>query len=168
MTSHKAIFNSAELAFIKARAGTITNDELRDVFATRFKRADITPRQIKDCCNTRGWPRGVKKRPRNRTSFIDRGGDLMVAVDTLEGFRRAKHLMWEDIFGPFPKGYMLMPLNGDKLDLDPLNWIMLTNSMMSRLRQSAFFTAPPELRQTIFAAAKLKQAWQDRMAKRFR
>lgn len=168
-----AIFAEDELEFIKKRAGTMKNVDLHVAFVMQFNRLGITATQIKDCCRNRGWPRGMRRsgiarlgdRPARSRSYLH-DGCLEVDVDGSGRYRQMQRVVWEEIIGPIPKGSYLMPINGDKFDFDPFNWIMLSNSMMNRLRQSPFFTAPPELRPTIFVTTKLKQAFQDRTGRR--
>jgi hypothetical protein len=167
MTRPNAIFSEAELQFVKVRAGTMKNVDLHAAFVMQFNRLDITATQIKNCCRCRGWPRGLRRSGKARWRRAARSRSYLhdgcLEVDDGSGrYRQMQRIMWEEIVGPIPEGSYLMPLNGDKFDFDPFNWIMLSSSMMNRLRQSPFFTAPPELRSTVFAAAKLKQALRDR------
>jgi hypothetical protein len=75
-------------------------------------------------------------------------------------------IVWEEVVGPIPKGHYLMPLNGDYYDFDPLNWILVTGGLVNGLRAMQFFSAPPELRQTILGVTKLRLAYKNRTGKK--
>lgn len=69
----------------------------------------------------------------------------------------SKHkLLWEQTNGPVPKGMVLKCLDGDKQNTDPSNWECVPTGVLSRLRKRCFENAPPELKPTIIAVAKLE------------
>lgn len=63
---------------------------------------------------------------------------------------------WEAANGPVPDGMVLKCL-GDKLNIDPLNWELVSRGVLARLNQSKhdFDAAPAELKPAIMALAKL-------------
>lgn len=81
------------------------------------------------------------------------------------GFERRyvlKHRhLWEQANGPVPEGMALKCL-GDRLNTDPSNWTLIPRAMLPRLnggrnkRHVAYDEAPPELKPTIMAVAKLE------------
>lgn len=76
---------------------------------------------------------------------------------------RAVHLIrWEAANGPLPKGSCLKCLDGNKGNTDPQNWEAIPRALLPRLaggnrykRTLAYDHAPPELRPSILAIAKL-------------
>lgn len=153
MTLHNAIFSSAELEFIHARAFTMRHRDIASEIKTHFNRT-VTIEQIKSCCKYRGWFK--YKKPAHRGMTHIHHGNLMVRVSTAKIYKKMQRLLLEEIVGPIPAGRCLVPINGDRFDFDPFNWMMLTNSMMNRLRQSPFFKASLELRPMIFGSVQLK------------
>lgn len=162
---HPRVFNDEEVEFIRVRNGTMRNRELHAAFVERFGRTDVTEKQVENRRRSKYQRRSKWPPPRPPANVGSRSyihdGCLEVATDTPRRYTQMQRVVWEEIVGPIPPGSYLVPINGDKFDFDPLNWLMLTNAMMNRLRQTAFFSAPPELRQTIFATAKLKQILSD-------
>lgn len=72
-----------------------------------------------------------------------------------------RHL-WEAANGPVPAGHALKCLDGNKQNCDPANWEAVPRSIMPRLaggnryaRKLAYDEAPPELKPTVLAIAKL-------------
>lgn len=75
---------------------------------------------------------------------------------------RAVHLIrWEEANGPVPEGYCLKCLDGNKANTDPENWHSIPRSMLPRLNGRwtgmNYDEAPPEIRPTLMAIAKLEQ-----------
>jgi hypothetical protein len=74
---------------------------------------------------------------------------------------RAVHLVrWEEINGHIPKGFALKCL-GNKLNTDPSNWELVPRALLPRLNGRYgrdYDNAPPELKQSILAIAKLEHA----------
>lgn len=161
------IFSQPELSFIEKHAGTMTNKNLHAAFVKKFHRRNITAIQISDACGWRGWPRGRKLVLTPSMSNLQ-NGSLEIYIDETGEYKQMQRVILGEIVGPIPRGTCMVPINGDKFDYDPFNWLLLTKSMANRLRQSPFFTAPPELRPTIFAAAKLKQTIEDKTGRRLR
>lgn len=77
---------------------------------------------------------------------------------------RAVHLIrWEEVNGPLPKGHALKCLDGNRLNTDPSNWEAVPRALLPRLaganrhrRLLDYDSAPPELKPTILAVAKLE------------
>lgn len=85
------------------------------------------------------------------------------------GFNRRyvlKHRwLWEQANGPLPKDHALKCLDGNKQNTDPANWEPVPRALLPRLaggnryhRKFAFDDAPPELRPSLLAIAKLEHA----------
>lgn len=72
-----------------------------------------------------------------------------------------RHL-WEKEHGPIPKGHALKCLDGDKTNCDPSNWIAVPRGVLTRLNsrwaRMKLHEAPHELKPTILATARVKQA----------
>lgn len=81
------------------------------------------------------------------------------------GFERRyvlKHKwLWEKQNGPVPEGYALKCLDSNRLNTDPKNWEAVPRAILPRLNGGrgkqlvAYDDAPPELKPTILATAKL-------------
>lgn len=79
---------------------------------------------------------------------------------------RGVHLIrWEEVNGPIPDGHALKCLDGNKLNTDPSNWLLVSRSLLPRLaggngrkRMVAFDDAPAALKPAILAAAQLEHA----------
>lgn len=70
--------------------------------------------------------------------------------------------LWEKVHGPIPKGHTLKCLNGDKTNCDPSNWIAVPRGVLTRLNsrwaRMKLHEAPDELKPTVLATARVKQA----------
>lgn len=67
--------------------------------------------------------------------------------------------LWEKANGPLPTDYCLKCLDGDKTNTDPSNWEAIPRAMLPRLNGRFgrnYDDAPPELKPTILAIAKLE------------
>ncbi|HRE44077.1 MAG TPA: HNH endonuclease signature motif containing protein [Terricaulis sp.] len=78
---------------------------------------------------------------------------------------RAVHLIrWEEINGPVPDGHCLKCLDGNRLNTDPENWLLIPRALLPRLVPGKhgqgidYDAAPAELKPAILATAKLKHA----------
>lgn len=74
-------------------------------------------------------------------------------------------LNWEALNGPVPDGHALKCLDGNRLNVDPANWIAVPRALLPRLAggnrrkpKLAYDEAPPELRPLILAIARLEHA----------
>jgi hypothetical protein len=75
---------------------------------------------------------------------------------------RAVHLInWEKKYGVIPKGHCLKCLDGDKSNVKPSNWDLIPRALLPRLNsrwgKRRYDAAPPEVKPTIMAIAKLEQ-----------
>lgn len=87
------------------------------------------------------------------------------------GFERRyvlKHLhLWEAANGRVPEGHCLKCLDGDKTNTDPANWTAIPRGVLPRLnggratRVMAYDTAPPDLKPTVLALARLEHRAND-------
>ncbi|MGS4945560.1 HNH endonuclease signature motif containing protein [Meridianimarinicoccus sp. RP-17] len=124
----------------------------------------------------KGWFRkGERRGKANRlykpigTERVNRDGYLERKVNDdmpLQARWRAVHLIeWERVNGPVPDGHCLKCLDGDKSNTDPSNWALVPRAMLPRLAgrwSLGYDEAPPELRPTILAAARLQHAARER------
>lgn len=75
---------------------------------------------------------------------------------------RLVHLInWEAAHGPLPKGHCLKCLDGNRLNVDPANWELISRGLLPFLnghRGLNYNQAAPEVRPTILLLAKLRHA----------
>lgn len=78
---------------------------------------------------------------------------------------RAVHLInWEAINGPVPSGHCLKCVDGNKLNTDPSNWLLVSRGILSRLnggrwqKRLKFDDAHPEVKPAVLALAQVEQA----------
>ena len=73
---------------------------------------------------------------------------------------RAVHLIeWEAVNGPIPNGHCLKSLDGDRLNVDPANWVAVPRALLPRLNSRfgrGYDEAPAELKPVIMAVTKLE------------
>lgn len=74
-------------------------------------------------------------------------------------------LNWEAVNGPVPEGHALKCLDGNRLNVDPANWIAVPRALLPRLAggnrhkpKLAYDDASPEVRPLILAVARLEHA----------
>lgn len=78
-------------------------------------------------------------------------------------WRLVHRIEWEAAHGPVPNG-MVLKCRGDRLDTDPSNWELVPRGILPRLnggrhkKRLAYDDAPPELKPTLMAVAKLEHA----------
>lgn len=78
---------------------------------------------------------------------------------------RAVHLLkWEAINGSLPAGHCLKCVDGNKLNTDPSNWLLISRGLLSRLnggrwgQRIKFDAAHPDVKPSVLALAKVEQA----------
>lgn len=86
------------------------------------------------------------------------------------GFERRyvlKHrYLWERLHGPVPAGHVLKSLDGNRLNTDPSNWIVISRGLLPFLngrRGPNYDQAAPEVKPAILTLAKLKAARSSRV-----
>lgn len=102
--------------------------------------------------------------------YVDSNGYVILILDEphrhTQGRRtnpvfKHRHL-WEQAHGPVPPGHRLKCLDGNKANCDPSNWDLVSDAMMPRLAgrsdrgRPGYDQAPPELKPTLLAIAKLE------------
>lgn len=152
---YNCTYTTEELAYLKANCHLLRRD-LHKAFVEKFNRPDVTVQDVRNRCGARGWVAGRRSKAAPGTTRINDKGDLIIRGDAPKDWRLMKRVIWEEMFGPISKDRKLVPLNGDRLDFDLLNWVVVSNGMVTRLQRSGFFEAPPELKPTIFALERLK------------
>lgn len=73
--------------------------------------------------------------------------------------------LWEQANGPVPKGHALKCVDGDKLNCDPSNWVLVPKGLLPRLNGRsgrAYDAAPAELKPLIMTVAKLEHTARQR------
>lgn len=77
-------------------------------------------------------------------------------------FMHKHRYLWEEANGPVPDDHCLKAIDGNKLNTDPTNWAAIPRSLLPRLNSRwaklKYDDAPDELKPTLMAIAKLKQA----------
>jgi hypothetical protein len=69
---------------------------------------------------------------------------------------RAKHaLMWEEMNGPIPRGHVVIFIDGDKDNIQHINFALVKRAELARLNKTGFSTQPKEFRETHIAIARL-------------
>jgi len=69
--------------------------------------------------------------------------------------------LWEQQHGPVPAGHALKCLDGNRLNTDPSNWVLISRSLLPFLnghRGPKYDQAAPEIKPVILTLAKLKCA----------
>ncbi len=72
-----------------------------------------------------------------------------------------RHL-WAQQYGPVPAGHVLKSIDGNRLNTDPSNWIMIPRGLLPFLnghRGPNYDQAAPEVKSAIMTLAKLKRAY---------
>jgi hypothetical protein len=79
-----------------------------------------------------------------------------------------KHLwLWEQANGPVPEGHCLKSRDGDRLNTDPANWMLIPRALLPRLnggrarKRPTYDEAHPDLKPTVLAVARLEHAAND-------
>lgn len=71
-------------------------------------------------------------------------------------YRHKQQVVWEKNYGPIPKGKVVWFKNGDKLNCDPENLMLISRAEALRLNQLGYSKLPEELKPTLVAVAKLE------------
>lgn len=77
---------------------------------------------------------------------------------------KATHILqWEALHGPVPEGHALKSVDGNRLNIDPANWTLISRSVLPRLNggrlgRIGYDKAPSELKPTIMAVSQLEHA----------
>lgn len=70
---------------------------------------------------------------------------------------RPKHVyVWESRNGPVPDGYVVAFLDGNKLNCEPENLMLITRQELLYLNRNDYANVPEELRRSMLAVAKLE------------
>lgn len=103
---------------------------------------------------------------------ISKDGYVEISINETNpytGFERRyvqKHRhLWEQANGPVPEGHCLKCLDGDKTNTDPSNWAAIPRALLPRLNGRfgrGYDDAPPELKPTIMAIARLEHEARNR------
>lgn len=76
-------------------------------------------------------------------------------------WKAVQHINWEAINGPVPKGHVLKCVDGNKLNVDPDNWLLISRSILPRLNGRwngvPYDGAADEVKPLLIATAELQQ-----------
>lgn len=90
------------------------------------------------------------------TERINVEGYLEVKTEDPSTWRLKQRHVWEQNNGTIPKGYNVRFKDGDKLNCEPENLLLVTDSENMHLNQLGFGSAPPEVKDTLHLMAKVK------------
>lgn len=157
-------YTPRQLAFIKKHRRMLRRD-LHAAFVATFPDRPVSLESIKALCVLMGWPSGRTGRNRRHhpigTEIESDRGYLIRKVchgSRSETWKKVHLLNWEKVHGPRPAGHVLKCLDGNKLNVDPSNWKLISISMLGHLNSNRYDRAPVELKPTILATAELKHA----------
>lgn len=115
--------------------------------ATSFKKGSVPP----------------NRKPIGTERICPKDGFVQIKVaetDPYTGFpTRYKHKhvhVWEQEHGPVPKGHVVAFIDGDKLNCEPENLMLLTRKELLCLNLHNYKDAPAELKPSVLALAKLE------------
>jgi len=92
------------------------------------------------------------------SEVVNTDGYLRVKVADPKCWRFKHRVVWEEHNGPIPKGCTVIFIDGNKLNCDIDNLMLLTRTEQLRAAQDDVFNLPAELRKTALLAVKLKVA----------
>ncbi|QRY69132.1 HNH endonuclease [Ensifer sp. PDNC004] len=99
---------------------------------------------------------------------VSKDGYVEISIDEQNphtGYERRyvlKHVyLWEQVNGPIPDGMCLKSVDGNRLNTDPANWLLIPRGVLPRLnggratRVMAYDTAPDELKPVLMTIARV-------------
>lgn len=155
-------FTPEQLAFLRRRIA-MPRDELAELFNHQFGQHRSTD-SIADVMQYNGWyryPHAPVFQRMNQSGYLEER-------QSNGRMRAARYAMWEATICKIPPGYTLIPVYGDRIDLDPFNWVMVSRREQVHLHYAGFATAPHELKPSILALARLRAAVMRATGKRAR
>lgn len=107
----------------------------------------------------------INRKPLGSERICPKDGFILIKVaekDPHAGFNtRYKHKkrhVWEKNFGPIPEDKIVAFIDGDKLNCDPENLMLISRAELLTLNRYGYREMPKELKPTILAVSKLKVA----------
>ncbi len=160
-------YSDAELTWVRENA-TLSRRVLHSEFSRRFKRSDVSLGNLRKLCERNRWQTGRDGRESpigservNKDGYVFRKIDGLESLPAHKKWKPVHVILWEAIHGEIPDGCALKCVDGDKKNTDPLNWVLISRSMLPRLcgcnGSIPFSSAPMELKKTILAVAELEQ-----------
>ena len=68
-----------------------------------------------------------------------------------------KHVhIWEQAHGPVPAGQVVIFMDGDKLNFEPQNLMLVTRAQLLRLNKHGYKDAPKDIKPSVLALSKLE------------
>lgn len=105
----------------------------------------------------------ANERPIGSERICSKDGYVWIKVEEWDhNFNRPtrwkhKHVhIWEKENGPVPDGHAVIFRDGDKLNIDPPNLMLVTRAELLRLNQYGYKDTPGELKPSVLALAKLE------------
>lgn len=133
----------------------------------QFKKGDTPSNKGKK--GVGGWePTQFKKgqKPHNYmpvgSERINTEGYIDVKIADPKKWRAKHHIIWEQLHGPIPKGHVVIFGDGNKLNLDPNNLILITNKQLLMMNRNNLIQKDADLTRTAVIIADLYQKIYDR------
>lgn len=89
------------------------------------------------------------------TERINRDGYIEIKAANPSTWKLKHRLIWEEHYGPIPKNHVIIFADGNKLNLDINNLIMVTNAELMRINQNGLYARDAEITKTGVLVAKL-------------
>lgn len=103
------------------------------------------------------------RRPVGSERICTKDGSILIKIEETNPYTgfptRWKHKsvhIWEQTFGPVPDGFVVMLKDGDKLNVEPENLMLVSRAELLRLNKYGYKDAPAELKPSILALVKLE------------
>ncbi|MDL2266791.1 HNH endonuclease [Desulfovibrio sp. OttesenSCG-928-G15] len=127
---------------------------LAEMFNTKFN-ACLTPKQIQHLCSRRGYGgNGLCVQVPIGTEYVrKRGIQVKVAHPKVRRFKH--HLVWEDAFGPIPKGCVILFADRNNTNCALDNLLLATSAEASCMGVLNLFSDDPELTKAGLNTARL-------------
>lgn len=139
-TGFTGCFEKGQEAFNKGKKQSeyMKHDAIERTKTTRFKKGQ-TPKNHKPVGSTR----------------INKDGYLEIKVAEPSKWKLKSRVVWESVHGEIPKNYVVLHKNGNSLDDDIDNLVLMSRSELLRLNQQKLFNKNVEINESAIALAKL-------------
>lgn len=118
------------------------------------------------CANAKSFKKGnvpVNRMPLSSERIDSKDGYVLIKIaerDPYTGFStryKHKHVhLWEQTYGPVPKGMVVVFRDSDKLNFEPDNLMLISRAELLRLNKNGYKDAPDELKPSVLALSKLE------------
>lgn len=165
-----AAFNTTFLLTIteKQLEGTLRNHGIKSGRTGRFEKGHVPFNKGLKGITTGGVATQFKKgqKPVNYKPIgserVDQDGYILIKVaDTgtwNDRWKVKQRVVWEEAYGPIPKGHVIVFLDGNKQNVRLSNLQMITKSALARMNQNGLFSHHPEATKVGINIAKVHAA----------